>query len=589
MAYKHQMTTLGMLISTDPGRHDLVRRPTRQLSLQSIRAAGIRYITQSSSVVRGDTVAIDSLLEALLTKGELEQYRLFAPSTVCATLRKRIHSSWKVDVGRSQVSPTASLLTEQDPLLAIFSPSLGCGEPFRLRELMKPPLTPVISLAHGFSLHTMVYDTFLRMLLTPTYPCDTIVCTSRASKAAMESVLDNLCKDFNRTYGTQLLFEGNIDTLPLCVDTDLFQPRDRKRARSQLRLPAEAFILLFVGRISPMKADLYPLLRVCIELIADNPTKHVMLVVAGTKEEPYTTYLQSYIRGHCLEKHVRFIFDLSDDDKVSLYSAADALGAIADSVQESFGVTLIEAMACGLPQVASDWNGYRDTVAHGETGFLVPTIWANCDQDLRDSGEVLSAHADHIAIGQSIATDMGQFKRDIDILINNGELRKKMSTESRLRAETDFSYSVVAKAYEELCWSCSRIATDLTPKQRTNAFLQPRYCSTFGGHASWFIEDSSVVSPVAGDSEVQYDELIEIVEGAVSVPLGVNTALATLALQTLHAGTAQREDNTRMRGQYTFEAIARHVSKEAGVELARAKRCLMWLIKNGFAVAYRQR
>ncbi len=56
-----------------------------------------------------------------------------------------------------------------------------------------------------------------------------------------------------------------------------------------------------------------------------------------------------------------------------------------DNMQESFGLTPIEAMAAGLPRVISDWDGYRDSVQHGEDGFLIRTI-----QPPRDTGRALS-------------------------------------------------------------------------------------------------------------------------------------------------------------------------------------------------------
>ena len=49
------------------------------------------------------------------------------------------------------------------------------------------------------------------------------------------------------------------------------------------------------------------------------------------------------------------------------------LRALSDNIQETFGLTPVEAMAAGLPCVVSDWNGYKDTVADGETGFRIPT------------------------------------------------------------------------------------------------------------------------------------------------------------------------------------------------------------------------
>ena len=55
------------------------------------------------------------------------------------------------------------------------------------------------------------------------------------------------------------------------------------------------------------------------------------------------------------------------------FGAADLFVTVSDNLQETYGLTVIEAMASGLPVVAAGWNGYQETVRHGETGFLVPT------------------------------------------------------------------------------------------------------------------------------------------------------------------------------------------------------------------------
>ena len=53
-------------------------------------------------------------------------------------------------------------------------------------------------------------------------------------------------------------------------------------------------------------------------------------------------------------------------------AAADVFCSPADNLQETFGISVLEAMASRLPVIASDWNGYRDLVQHGQTGWIVP-------------------------------------------------------------------------------------------------------------------------------------------------------------------------------------------------------------------------
>ena len=62
----------------------------------------------------------------------------------------------------------------------------------------------------------------------------------------------------------------------------------------------------------------------------------------------------------------------SDKEKKLALAAADLFCSPSDNLQETFGLSVLEAMASSLPVVASDWDGYRDLVVHGRTGWLVP-------------------------------------------------------------------------------------------------------------------------------------------------------------------------------------------------------------------------
>lgn len=86
--------------------------------------------------------------------------------------------------------------------------------------------------------------------------------------------------------------------------------------------------------------------------------------------------MNSFLEGaRALAPGVRtsVVDSLAPERRYSIWHAADIFTSPADNIQETFGLTLVQAMACGLPVVASDWNGYRDIIADGETGYLIPT------------------------------------------------------------------------------------------------------------------------------------------------------------------------------------------------------------------------
>ena len=68
-----------------------------------------------------------------------------------------------------------------------------------------------------------------------------------------------------------------------------------------------------------------------------------------------------------------FVDGRGAEQRSSVWRAADIFTSLSDNIQETFGLVIVEAMASGLPVVASDWDGYRDLVVDGETGLLVPT------------------------------------------------------------------------------------------------------------------------------------------------------------------------------------------------------------------------
>lgn len=165
-----------------------------------------------------------------------------------------------------------------------------------------------------------------------------------------------------------------IQVVPCGVDTTLFQPQDWRQARRALALPETAPILLFVGRIQPLKG-LGTLLRAAQGVRQHYPDLHVLIVGGGvdesdTNEAEELGRLQALGQQLGLTPHLHFIKAQPQEALAQYYAAADVF--VMPSHYESFGMVVLEAMACGTPVVASDVGGLAWTVQHERTGLLAP-------------------------------------------------------------------------------------------------------------------------------------------------------------------------------------------------------------------------
>jgi D-inositol-3-phosphate glycosyltransferase len=167
---------------------------------------------------------------------------------------------------------------------------------------------------------------------------------------------------------------ARVQVIPCGVDTTLFCPQDRQQARRALGLPEAAPIVLFVGRLQPLKG-LDTLLR-AVHLVRQHyPTLHVRIVGGGVDEgDPHEAEELGRLRAQAehlnLTPHLTFTKAQPQETLAQYYAASDVF--VMPSHYESFGMVVLEAMACGLPVVASQVGGLASTVVHERTGLLVP-------------------------------------------------------------------------------------------------------------------------------------------------------------------------------------------------------------------------
>lgn len=171
-----------------------------------------------------------------------------------------------------------------------------------------------------------------------------------------------------RHYGAD---PARVAVVPCGVDTALFRPGDQGEARRALGLDHGRAVVLYVGRLEPIKG-LGTLLDALVRVRAGGVPAE-LLVAGGDADEvegSHAALLRRRMEREGLVGGVRFLGPQPQERLRTLYVAADV--TVLPSYYESFGMVALEAMACGSPVVASRVGGLTTTVRDGVTGHLVP-------------------------------------------------------------------------------------------------------------------------------------------------------------------------------------------------------------------------
>lgn len=207
-----------------------------------------------------------------------------------------------------------------------------------------------------------------------------------------------------------------ITVIPPGVDLDHFQMQSAAEARAQLGLPDDEPILLYVGRIEPLKG-----IDTLIRAVALLPPmqRPEVYVIGGEANVPDAQLdsemgrLQALARGLDLGAHVHFLGKREQEELPAFYAAADIV--VVPSYYESFGMVALEAMACGTPVIASRVGGLAYVVQDGVSGYHVQEghpgeLAGRLELLLADAGlrEQLGRGGQHIAKAYSWEKIAGQ-------------------------------------------------------------------------------------------------------------------------------------------------------------------------------------
>jgi len=231
---------------------------------------------------------------------------------------------------------------------------------------------------------------------------------------------------------TQLRFlyranDRKMITIPPGVDASHFYPIPADEAKQFIGLKSEDRMILFVGRIEPLKGvDTLIHAMSCLHLQGGHNPVHLAIIGGEPDALPENmteemTRLQSLCDELCVERMVVFLGKRGQDTLPYYYSAAEVL--VMPSLYESFGMVALEAMACGTPVIASEVGGLGYLVQDGVTGYTIPDSdpEALCDKLSRLLGdsklrETMGGNASQYALNyawEKIAAQMLAVYRDL--------------------------------------------------------------------------------------------------------------------------------------------------------------------------------
>lgn len=527
---------------------------------------------EEGGVVVGRTVAVEGLLESFAQHSVHHSYAVHVDSRELPRVAPRLPS------GRVSLHDRRELATPTRRFAGWHDSQFDTRLPFLARSKQRAAY-PITLTHHTLSYKELLHDQLLRLLLAAPRPYDSVVCTSRAAQRALATCLDSVAERLRSQFGPALGYRGRYDVIPLGVDCQRFRPMERDVARAQFAIPSDAFVMLWVGRLSLIdKADLLPVLDALAELTARHPERNLLLVCAGSERpgERFGAAISAHARELGLADRVRTMRSEEFSSPERLYGAADVFLSPVDNIQESFGLTPVEAMACGVPQIVSDWDGYRETVVHGETGFLLPTRWARCADDLSDQAWLNESSFDHLALAQSVAVDMSALVQAVSRLISDAQLAASMAEASRRRAVAELSWQAVVPRFEALWQELAGLARAAgAPPPESPAHDEPDYDAAFGHYASQRLDDDAAFVLTARGRG--------LASGKGKLALFYNDAWKYLDVEMLRrilGGFLAMHE--RGQGLSLGRIVAVLGQKEGPSARARTVRHVLWLLKYGF-------
>ena len=395
----------------------------------------------------------------------------------------------------------------------LYVPHAELAREARTRSFLTEQAYAICGVTHTISSPEAI-ERIAGIVTEPVAPYDALICTSKTVHSAISNVLSIREADLKARLGATSFRRPLMPIIPLGVHAERFRREEKARSelRAKLGISQDTIGILFFGRLSVhAKASPFQLAQAA-ERAARQLDRPVAVIWAGW----FINKFQSEVfmgTAKAMAPSVSFHHVDGRDPAIkhAIWSAADIFCSLSDNIQESFGLTVIEAMAAGLPAVVSNWNGYREAISHGVNGALVDSYLPQ--SSLAELAYRHMAGLDNYdvyigGVSQFCFIDVQQTAEWFVRLAQDPDLRHQMGKAARRTVAEQFDWNVIITRYFEL-WTQQREmleAARQTPAPRSLAWQPYDPAVTFASYPSHHLTHATQLA--RGSEFARWDELL---------------------------------------------------------------------------------
>jgi len=313
-------------------------------------------------------------------------------------------------------------------------------------------------ITHTTASHS-VMSSISSILTEPIMPWDSLICTSKSVLNTVNKILEAKSEFLNIKLNSSSTILPKFPIIPLGINCEDFNFTEqyRKSSRKELLINDDDIVIAYVGRLSFHAKSHHVPMYLALENLSKKLKKNqkIHLIQTGWFANDF---IENSFKDEtdiiCPSVNCIFLDGRNQDLKFKTLASADIFMSLSDNIQETFGLTPLEAMASSIPVIVSDWNGYRSTVRDGEDGFLIPSysLGNGFGEELMfqyTSGYI--NYDNYIGnIVHKVAVDIKICIDKLTELIENPDLRNNLGKNGKKRANDFFSWNVILNHYEDL-------------------------------------------------------------------------------------------------------------------------------------------